>query len=399
LSGSLGCHLVSPFPPQNKLTGQEAVTVAQSVLQELLRGISTPQRMPSPVDAYLTEEDLFCYRNPRLYYQYQVVQNLHQLWDQYIEAVPGQEDPLSARAQVGSISPVLESPQLQHEIEALRDPQDSFLSQKTGTGPKNSSGKSIMEEILVEENLDMDYNKSPWEQESSPLPRWNLCLEDFRKAVMTLPEEPQREEALIQLNKAAVELCQEQKPLQSNILHQMCLQLWRDVVDNLVSHSLWLKVLLELPEKETVYLDMLEEQDRKSLPVMEVKVASGKVGKEERKGAAQEKKQLGIRDKEDKKGAKAPGKEDRLNSKKQKTKDEKKIVKSTSRDRLSSDDPTPDSMVPSQEPIDPLVLEKYTQRLHAEVYGLLDTLVTEMMVLADELGPTKSAEDLCVFAA
>uniref|UniRef100_A0A8C6S044 MYCBP associated protein n=1 Tax=Nannospalax galili TaxID=1026970 RepID=A0A8C6S044_NANGA len=398
---------------ENKLTGQEAVTVAQSVLQELLRGISTPQRMPSPVDAYLTEEDLFCYRNPRLYYQYQVVQNLHQLWDQYKEAVPGQEDPLSARAQVGSMpfvyvekapanldqsmstrSPVLESPQLQHEIEALRDPQDSFLSQKTGTGPKNSSGKSIMEEILVEENLDMDYNKSPWEQESSPLPRWNLCLEDFRKAVMTLPEEPQREEALIQLNKAAVELCQEQKPLQSNILHQMCLQLWRDVVDNLVSHSLWLKVLLELPEKETVYLDMLEEQDRKSLPVMEVKVASGKVGKEERKGAAQEKKQLGIRDKEDKKGAKAPGKEDRLNSKKQKTKDEKKIVKSTSRDRLSSDDPTPDSMVPSQEPIDPLVLEKYTQRLHAEVYGLLDTLVTEMMVLADELGPTKSAEPL-----
>jgi hypothetical protein len=38
---------------------------------------------------------------------------------------------------------------------------------------------------------------------------------------MTLPEEPQREDALIQLNEAALELCQEQRPLQSDLLHQM----------------------------------------------------------------------------------------------------------------------------------------------------------------------------------
>lgn len=50
--------------------------------------------------------------------------------------------------------------------------------------------------------------------------------------------------------------------------------------------------------------------DRKSPPVTEVKVTSGKVGKEDRKGASQEKKQFGIRDKEDKKGPRlSPGKE------------------------------------------------------------------------------------------
>lgn len=38
------------------------------------------------------------------------------------------------------------------------------------------------------------------------------------------------------------------------------LQLWRDVIDGLVSHSLWLRALLGLPEKETIYLDMPEEQ-------------------------------------------------------------------------------------------------------------------------------------------
>nr|XP_048302892.1 MYCBP-associated protein isoform X3 [Myodes glareolus] len=372
---------------ESKLAAHEAVTIAQSVLQELLRGISTPERAPSPVDAYLTEEDLFHYRNPRLHYQHQVIQDLHELWQQYSslplkteEAGVGQEDPLRSRVQPAPM-PLVFMEKTQGDPHHLK------------TGTKSFPRKSIMEEILVEESPDMEPTRSPWELESLPLPKWNLCLEDFRKAVMTFPEETQREDGLIRLNKAAVELCQEQKPLQSDLLHQMCLQLWRDAIDSLVSQSLWLRALLGLPEKETVYLDVPEEQGHKSPPVIEAKVVVSKVGKEERKGAAQEKKVPGIRDKEEKKGAKTPGKEERLNSKKQKTKDDKKVVKSTSRDRLSSEDPTTDSTVPSQEPIDPLVMEKYTQRLHAEVYGLLDTLITDMMVLADELSPLKSVEE------
>lgn len=42
-------------------------------------------------------------------------------------------------------------------------------------------------------------------------------------------------------------------------------------------------------------------------------------------------------------------------------------MKSLSRDGLSLDEPAPDSIIPSQEPIDPLVMEKYTHRLHTEV--------------------------------
>ncbi|XP_055476022.1 MYCBP-associated protein isoform X2 [Psammomys obesus] len=399
---------------ENKLAAHEAISVAQSVLQELLRGVSTPERIPTPVDAYLTEEDLFRYRNPQLHYQHQVVQNLHQLWNQYMAPKPKQEEVVTHKSRVGRVplvfvektledpshpmssqSPVLDYPQVppRHGVVTIKDPRDTFLPHKTGIVTKTMPRKSIMEEILVEEGPDRESTRSPWELEHLLPSKWNLCLEDFRKAVLTFPEEPQREGALIQLNKAAVELCQKQKPLQSDLLHQLCLQLWRDVIDSLVSQSLWLRALLGLPEKETVYLYVPEEQGQKSSTVMEVKVAVGKVGKEERKGAAQERKQLGIKDKEDKRGAKTPTREDRLNSKKQKTKDDKKVVKSTSRDRLPSEDPTHDSMTPSQEPIDPLVMEKYTQRLHAEVYELLDNLVTNMMVLADELGPVKNAEE------
>ncbi|XP_031209182.1 MYCBP-associated protein isoform X1 [Mastomys coucha] len=384
---------------ESKLAAHEAITIAQSVLQELLRGISTPERTPSPVDAYLTEEDLFHYRNPRLHYQHQVVQNLHQLWHQYTEAKAAEEEALKVRTPGPLLfvekapdlkSPrVSEYPQLQplQETNTLRDPRDSSLSQKTGLGIKSVPQKSIMEKLLVEEGQDRENTRSPWDQE-----RWNLCLEDFRQAVMTFPEELQREDALIQLNKAAMELCQEQKPLQSDLLHQMCLQLWRDVIDSLVSHSLWLRNLLGLPEKETVYLDLPDEQGQKSPPVTESKVTGGKVGKEDRKGA-QEKKQLGSRDKDDKRSPRTPGKEDRLNSKKQKAKDDKKVVKSASRDRLLSEEPPTDNSTSSQEPIDPLVMEKYTQRLHTEVYGLLDSLVTDVMVLADEFRSIENVEE------
>ncbi|PNI58450.1 MYCBPAP isoform 5 [Pan troglodytes] len=431
---------------ESKLTAHDAVTVVREVLQELLMGVLTPERTPSPVDAYLTEEDLFRHRNPQvrpsaspcplmcalrqgsptrrphsgrleplclalvlfmslftlkklgpapqppphmpshpllqLHYEHQVVQSLHQLWRQYMtlpakaeEARPGDKEHVSPiateKASVNAEllprfrSPISETQVPRPENEALRESG----SQKARVGTKSPQRKSIMEEILVEESPDVDSTKSPWEPDGLPLLEWNLCLEDFRKAVMVLPDENQREDALMRLNKAALELCQKPRPLQSNLLHQMCLQLWRDVIDSLVGHSMWLRSVLGLPEKETIYLNVPEEQDQKSPPIMEVKVPVGKAGKEERKGAAQEKKQLGIKDKEDKKGAKLLGKEDRPNSKKHKAKDDKKVIKSASRDRFSLEDPTPDIILSSQEPIDPLVMGKYTQRLHSEVKG------------------------------
>lgn len=42
-------------------------------------------------------------------------------------------------------------------------------------------------------------------------------------------------------------------------------------------------------------------------------------------------------------------------------------MKSLSRDMFSLEEPPPDSIIPSQEPVDPLVMEKYTHRLHTEV--------------------------------
>uniref|UniRef100_A0A2K5I5K1 MYCBP associated protein n=1 Tax=Colobus angolensis palliatus TaxID=336983 RepID=A0A2K5I5K1_COLAP len=248
---------------ESKLTAHEAVTIVHEVLQEVLMGVLTPERTPSPVDAYLTKEDLFRHRNPQV-------------------------RPSTST----SLCPIM-----------------CALSQ------------------------------------GSPTPRSLLPF------AFPPPLKPPH------------------VPAASTRLLGAC---------HIFFHPLPL--------------------DQKSPPIMEVKVPVGKVGKEERKGAAQEKKQLGIKDKEDKKGD-IRGlplvllKQDRPNSKKHRAKDDKKVIKSTSRDGFSLEDPIPDINLPSQEPIDPLVMEKYNQRLHSEVHGLLDTLVTDLMVLADELSPTKNVEE------
>lgn len=61
--------MLCPFP-QSKLAAHEAVTVVENVLQELLSGILTPERTQSPVDASVTEEDLFHHRNPQVQAQH-----------------------------------------------------------------------------------------------------------------------------------------------------------------------------------------------------------------------------------------------------------------------------------------------------------------------------------------
>lgn len=122
---------------------------------------------------------------------------MHQLWQQYTEAKAAQEEALrnpivpvpllfveKAPNRLMSARNLLsEYPQLQpqQEMDTLRDPRDSFLSQKSGISIRSGPRKSIMEELLVEEGLDRENARSPWDLESLPPPKWNLCLEDFRQ--------------------------------------------------------------------------------------------------------------------------------------------------------------------------------------------------------------------------
>uniref|UniRef100_A0A5F8GVC4 MYCBP associated protein n=1 Tax=Monodelphis domestica TaxID=13616 RepID=A0A5F8GVC4_MONDO len=387
---------------KEKLATQEAITIVQELLDELLKGIWSPDRAISPVDAYLTEEDLFNYRNPQLHYQHQVVRDLQELWNEYVvssvpappeeeEAVP-QTSPVEEEQKIpgsewttppvekakGTAGPTPES-QLQKPSKAFSKPSTSALFHQRS---------DVLKGTEVQDGVEEGGPEKP-ETVSKPS-SWNLCVDDLKKAVMDLPKEEKREEALSRLNKGARELCLASRPLQSDLLYQTCFQLWRDVIDGLVNQALSLKVLMGLPEKDSVYSDTSDGQ-------VEGK-ASGRVAREDRKPVVQEKKPPVVKEKEEKKGGiKSPGKEDRTNSKKYKGKDERRLQKSPSKEwkeRSSSDELPPDQEpFASESMVDPRVQEKYSQRLYIEVYGLLDSLVTDMMLLFDELKNSQATEE------
>ncbi|KFP15117.1 MYCBP-associated protein, partial [Egretta garzetta] len=368
---------------ESDLAAREGATIVEESLKELLARIRTPEHAPSPVDACVTEEELFHQKNPELRYQHQVVKQLHELWRQHMTVPSAFEE----KVPLGQKSTAEDMQYQESTSEAL--PARSSTTEVPGW-------KNTLEEALIQmTNVE--------EEEPGPS-GWNLSFEDFKQvvtpllrrsapqtlcflshqAIKSIPKEEQREAALTQLNKAALELCVEQRPTQSDLLYQTCLQLWRETIDGLVSHSLKLRSLLGLPEKDT-YVDPEETVEIKQLM---------KGGNEDRiTTRKEERRSFGGKDKEGKKRTTKTAekeKEERPSSRKLKVKDERKLKSSTSSQEMKEgaqpmDAVTTDRVESPQEQVDPILFGTYQEKLYIEVYGLLDSMVSKMTSLFEEL--------------
>ncbi|XP_074967647.1 MYCBP-associated protein isoform X4 [Phalacrocorax aristotelis] len=361
------------------LAARERAAIVEESLKELLVRIRTPERAPSPAGAYVTEEELFHRKNPELHYQHQVVKQLHELWRQHMTVPSAFEEKVPSGQKSAA--------------------EDMLYGESTSEAlcAQSSAAEVPGWENTLEEAPDQTVNV----EEEEPGPSgWNLSFEDFKQAIKSIPKEEQREEALTQLNKAALELCVEQRPAQSDLLYQTCLQLWRETIDGLVSHSVKLRSLLGLPEKDT-YVDVVPEGTG------EVKQPI-KGGKEDRiTTRKEESRSFGAKDKEGKKRTtKTAGKEkeEYPSSRKLKVRDEKKLKSSTSSQEVKEgaqpvEAITADRVEAPQERVDPILFGTYQEKLYIEVYGLLDSMVSKMVSLFEELkkkGAVKwESEALC----
>ncbi|XP_054077458.1 radical S-adenosyl methionine domain-containing protein 1, mitochondrial isoform X2 [Rissa tridactyla] len=213
---------------ETDLAAREGAAVVEEYLKKHLvqpPRVRTPERSPSPVDTYVTEEELFHWKNPEFHYQHQVVKRLHELWRWYMTVPSASEEKVPSRQK----STVEDTQHQERTSEAL--PAQSSTTEVPGV-------KSMLEEASS---------------------GWNLSLDDFKQAIKSIPKEEQREAALAQLNKAALELRRKRRPTQTDLLHQICLQLWRETIDGLVSRSMRLRSLLGVPEN-TVYVDGVPEE-------------------------------------------------------------------------------------------------------------------------------------------
>ncbi|NXW89989.1 MYBPP protein, partial [Alopecoenas beccarii] len=253
---------------ESDLAARVGAAVVKESLKEFLVRIRTPERTPSPVDAYVTEEELFQWKNPKLHYHHRVVQQLHELWRKHM-TVPSA---FWEKVSLGQTS----------SVEDLWHQESSSGVLSAQSSITEASGWKSM---LVESPSQM----TNVEQEESGPSGWNLSIEDFKQvvtlfplvlnttvwtlcffshqAIKSIPKEEQREAALAQLNQAALELCVPRRPVQpgltqSDLFYPICLQLWRETVDGLVSQSMRLRSLLGLPENNT-YADTVPEETGK----------------------------------------------------------------------------------------------------------------------------------------
>nr|XP_009941214.1 PREDICTED: MYCBP-associated protein [Opisthocomus hoazin] len=342
---------------ERDLAARVAAAVVEETLKELAVQIRTPERAPSPVDACVTEEELFHRMNPKLHYQPQVVKQLHELWRQHMTAPSASEKEVPS----GQKSTAEDVQYQKRTSEAL--PAGSSSAEVPGW--KNRLGEARSQLMTMEEE----------EPGSSG---WNLSLDDFKQAIKSIPKEEQREAALAQLNKAALELCVKQRPTKSsNLLYFVCLQLWRETIDGLVSHSMRLRSILRLSEKDT-YADVPEKTVEVKQPI--------KGGKEDRITTRKdEEKSFVGKGKEGKpRTTKTAEKEKEEGPSSRKLKDEKKLRSPTSSQEVK-EGAQPVAAVAPQEQVDPVLYGTYREKLYVEVYGLLCSMVSRMVSLLEDL--------------
>ncbi|XP_051731914.1 MYCBP-associated protein [Ctenopharyngodon idella] len=117
------------------------------------------------------------------------------------------------------------------------------------------------EELFLTHNPDLQYHREPvealrglWEQVSGRhTPVWDLSLNTLRQVVLSIPETDGeiRETCLSQFNSLMIELQRPQIHTPPVTSHIISLQLWRELLDGLVTESVRLRQKLELPENNT----------------------------------------------------------------------------------------------------------------------------------------------------
>ncbi|XP_056405402.1 MYCBP-associated protein isoform X2 [Hyla sarda] len=330
---------------QRELESREALFIAQKMVEDILVGVRSPERPLSPV-TQLTEEEMFCIVNPKLHYKHETVQELHQLWKEYI------------------------SPNIHDSISLAQGVLDHF-----------GQTANIVESDELEDGEKLEHT-------------WNLSIVEMKKAAMAIPDDEARETFLLQLNKNITELTEPVQEAPLDLLHLACLQLWRDAIDELVEQSMELRYVLGMPDKDmTVELTIDD-------PALDQKRVKG--GKEEKRGGGvkEDKRTPGGKEKDEKKAGKTTKdkseKEERPNSRKLKGKDDKKLSKPSTISRenkeLMSSGESLDFTPPESRlcQVDPIIQEKYKENLCTVMNGILETLVDKMGLIAEDLKLGKS---------
>ncbi|KXJ26552.1 MYCBP-associated protein [Exaiptasia diaphana] len=171
---------------EEDLAHRQAVEAAYRILEEILDGVRTPERARSPVDAYITEEEIFSRKNEGLYFHDEVINELKVL---YSELEPDEEWDLSLSQLQQRIMVVEEDEQREELLQKLN------LSMVTMSFPPMNPVKQAMYNAtyqLLSEMVDNMVNQSGMIRSVLGLPERdmveNVVQEEDKKGKKTTTE-------------------------------------------------------------------------------------------------------------------------------------------------------------------------------------------------------------------
>ncbi|XP_030272513.1 MYCBP-associated protein isoform X2 [Sparus aurata] len=293
---------------ETKLEKIVAVKQCRSIVYEMLQGVHSPERPSSPAELYITEEQEFLSKNPKLQYRDQPVEDLKRLW-----------------------------------------------------------------------------------REVKPGHIWDLSVNTLQQVVLSLPEpESAQEKGLAQLNSLLLQLCDPTESTHHLTTAAVGQQLWRKLLDMMVTQAMWLRNLLGLPEKDT-WIDEEEEFQISDADMADSKDDDDKKS-EKRGGAAAKEERRGSRSrfKDVNKGeSKSATSEKSLEDGRKKGKRRDEAGKHTTKKQVQESALLTDTLAvcpqtPDDPNVEPELMVVYTRLLHRKVYALMEDLVDNMCDLLDE---------------
>ncbi|XP_067933605.1 MYCBP-associated protein-like [Watersipora subatra] len=282
------------------------------LIDEIVDSIKSPERPKSPVDSYLTEEEVFQRQNPQLHYKHHVVKKLKELYKM-------------------------------------------LVNPPTMDGDEDGGNRNDDEEVVM----------------------WNLNVVEFKKAVLELSDEDERKTYFLEtINESVVQLSFHHVTPRLRKMYKACYQTFSNTVDNMIGHSMQIRSLLGLPEREQE--DKLDESVRGKAAVPKVTPKTG--NKEEKKsGKAEPKKEA--------KGKEAAKKNDRASPVKKTppSRAAASLTNAGAEGRI-----TPSTIVePANQAnvgIDPKQEKKYKEKMTAQAYAEMEKMMSNLEQIFEEIG-------------
>ncbi|KAI3381399.1 hypothetical protein SNEBB_005194 [Seison nebaliae] len=166
---------------EQKILKYEAESICREVVHGIINSLRIKQRPSTPIERYLTEEDLFRTKNPYLFYNSEVIENINEIYMELMKADQSTIFPNTKSEKINNLLEMTMQPITHNEVKLARI--SKIYDQEELTEME------IVEEVpkATSEIIDVDVLPRDSQIKEEHIPKWNYdlrCLKDLIRAIV-----------------------------------------------------------------------------------------------------------------------------------------------------------------------------------------------------------------------